>query len=170
MERRSRDDPDREIAALYRSCAKDLFKYVRSRTDLSTAQDVVENAFAQVALRMANGRCPEDPKPYLFVVARHELYDLEEAGRKQEQSAEAQRVEPRRPADDISTSKDREIDLWSLVARLPRRQSEVMALRYLGDLTFEQVGDILQIRPVTVRTHHDRAIRILEEVLRKEWT
>ncbi len=49
-----------------------------------------------------------------------------------------------------------DFDLWDSVRGLPRRQREVVALRYLLDLKERQVADVLGLRPGTVsRLLHD---------------
>lgn len=51
------------------------------------------------------------------------------------------------------------------VARLPQRQREVITLRYLVDLSQEQVAQALRIRPGTVAQHTHRALTRLRDLL-----
>lgn len=48
-------------------------------------------------------------------------------------------------------------DVWRQVRRLPRRQAQAVALFYLFDLPLEQVAELLECSPETVRTHLKRA-------------
>jgi RNA polymerase sigma factor (sigma-70 family) len=52
-------------------------------------------------------------------------------------------------------------DLWRAVAALPRRQREVVVLRYVADWPEREVADALGISPGTVgRTLHDARARL----------
>jgi RNA polymerase sigma-70 factor (ECF subfamily) len=52
-------------------------------------------------------------------------------------------------------------ELKVLIARLPRRQREVVALRVLADLSAEETGALLGIAPATVHVHLHRALAAL---------
>jgi RNA polymerase sigma-70 factor (ECF subfamily) len=60
------------------------------------------------------------------------------------------------------------LTLWGMVDRLPERQRVVIYLRYRADLTFEQIGETLGIRPVSARSHVSRALDRLGEMMREE--
>lgn len=47
--------------------------------------------------------------------------------------------------------------VWAAVRRLPRRQAEVVALHYGCDLSIDDIAEILDCAPGTVRTHLTRA-------------
>ena len=47
--------------------------------------------------------------------------------------------------------------IWQAVGRLPVRQREVVALRYLDDMTAASIAEVLEIGEDTVRTHLRRA-------------
>lgn len=51
--------------------------------------------------------------------------------------------------------------LWRAVRALPRRQAQVVALRFVEDLTFPDIADVLQCSESTVRTHLRRALDAL---------
>jgi RNA polymerase sigma factor (sigma-70 family) len=55
--------------------------------------------------------------------------------------------------------------LRALVAQLPRRQREVLALRILAGLSAEQTASTLRIAPATVHVHLHRALATLRERL-----
>jgi RNA polymerase sigma-70 factor (ECF subfamily) len=44
-------------------------------------------------------------------------------------------------------------DVWEAVRALPRRQAQAIALFYLEDLSLEQIADILECSPGTVKAH-----------------
>ena len=44
-------------------------------------------------------------------------------------------------------------DVWREVRALPRRQAQAIALFYLEDLSLEQIADVLECSPGTVKAH-----------------
>lgn len=52
-------------------------------------------------------------------------------------------------------------ETWALIRRLPPRQAQVVSLRYLEDLSLDEVADLLRISPDTAKTHLARARRSL---------
>ena len=58
--------------------------------------------------------------------------------------------------------------LWEAVDLLPERQRAVVYLRYRADLSFDQIGSVLGIRPVSARSHCSRALDRLESMLSRE--
>lgn len=58
----------------------------------------------------------------------------------------------------VSDEADR---VWSEIRRLPRRQVEVVALRFVDDLTLEEIGAVLGCSKETVNTHLRRARKTL---------
>ncbi len=53
--------------------------------------------------------------------------------------------------------------LWQLVRRLPKRQAQTIALRYLDGCAVAEIAEILQLSEPTVKTHLQRAHRTLAE-------
>jgi RNA polymerase sigma factor (sigma-70 family) len=58
--------------------------------------------------------------------------------------------------------------LWGAVDQLPERQRLVVYLRYRADLTFEQIGEVLGMQPVSARSQVSRALDRLSTMLAKE--
>ena len=48
-------------------------------------------------------------------------------------------------------------EVWAKVRELPRRQAQAVVLFYLEDLSLEQIADILECSPGTVKAHLKRA-------------
>src|SRR5262249_22218343 len=55
-----------------------------------------------------------------------------------------------------------------ITSSLSRDQADVVLLRVLGDLSVDQVAELLGKRPGTIRVLQHRALRRLAEALRKE--
>lgn len=54
---------------------------------------------------------------------------------------------------------------WAAVRALPRRQAQVIALYYLEDLSVDEVADILDVAPGTVKRHLHRGRAALARTL-----
>ncbi len=48
-------------------------------------------------------------------------------------------------------------EFWRSVRRLPARQGQVVALHYLEDMSVDQIADVLDCSPGSVKTHLSRA-------------
>ena len=66
--------------------------------------------------------------------------------------------------DEVETS-ERDDQLWTAVRGLPRRQLEVLVLHVVGGHPLEQVAELLELAPSTVRVHFHRARRTLADQL-----
>ena len=64
------------------------------------------------------------------------------------------------PAVDASTA-----EFWAAVQRLPRRQAEAVALRYVDDLSGAEIADAMGCDEATVRVHLFRARKALAAAL-----
>ncbi len=56
-------------------------------------------------------------------------------------------------------------DLIEAVRNLPRRQAEVITLRYFGDLSEAEIAETLGISTGSIKTHASRALAALEKAL-----
>ena len=78
-----------------------------------------------------------------------------------------ERIRPTADAGEPAAAADR-LALWGAVDRLPERQRVVVYLRYRADLSFEQIGEVLGIQPVSARSQVSRALDRLSTLLSKE--
>jgi RNA polymerase sigma factor (sigma-70 family) len=68
-----------------------------------------------------------------------------------------------------ATSAAPEIDqFWTTVRLLPDRQRAAVALRYIDDMTVDQIAEVLEVSPGTVKTSLFRAHKTLEATLRAQ--
>jgi RNA polymerase sigma-70 factor (sigma-E family) len=65
---------------------------------------------------------------------------------------------PERGTDDTADAVTTEHDLWTAMARLPRRQRAVVVLRYFEDLTEVQTADVLGCSLGTVKSQASKAL------------
>jgi RNA polymerase sigma-70 factor (ECF subfamily) len=59
---------------------------------------------------------------------------------------------------------------WEEVRRLPRRQSQVLALRYIDDLSVAEIAGILQVAEGTVKAlMHQARKRLARQLVANRW-
>jgi RNA polymerase sigma-70 factor, ECF subfamily len=58
-----------------------------------------------------------------------------------------------------------DLEFWRVVRSLPRRQAQVIVLYYLEDLSVDDVADVLDVSPGTVKRHLHRAREALARTL-----
>jgi RNA polymerase sigma-70 factor (ECF subfamily) len=125
----------------------------------AAASDAVDEACARAFERWSRVGAMRSPTGWTLVVARNALRATSRADRRRitaHRRVEKVRGEP---------PPDMRLEVWDAVRRLPRRQREVIALRYLGDLRERDIAEVLRIAPGTVaRALHD-ARRSLAEML-----
>lgn len=114
------------------------------------AEDVVLDAMAVAYDRWVRVRgLPYREGWLLKVAANRALRQLKKTNRR---TPSAQSV-PVLMDDEVATR----INVRDGIARLPRRQQEVVALRYLADLPEDQVAKVLGLNVGTVKQHASRA-------------
>jgi RNA polymerase sigma-70 factor (sigma-E family) len=150
-------------AAHWRSLVRLSYLLVR---DLGTAEEVVQDAFVAMHKRWEGIRDPERALHYLrrSVVngSRSRLRHLKVV------RAHAERQPPPgavRGTDEAVLETDRRAAVVDALAGLPRRQREVLALRYYVDLSEAEIADTLGISRGAVKSHASRGAAALREAL-----
>lgn len=158
---------DRHFAELYRF----VYRYVQSA---EAAKDLVHEAF----LRLWQQRQQVDlagpgVRSYLYTIARYQSLDHLRRRRVEEQwrrryadpviadGTAPLAADPHQEfaANEIAAAIDRAVET------LPRRQREVLLLRWQRQASYEEIAQTLGISPKTVAIHVGRAIQHLREML-----
>jgi RNA polymerase sigma-70 factor (sigma-E family) len=119
-----------------------------------TAEDLVQSALAKAASRWTwiHG----EPEHYVRTVLYREFVSGWRHRRRRPESVTAQLPEHQR-ADHAEETTDR-IALRQLIDTLPPRQRAVIVLRYLEDMSVDQVADVLGCTRGTVSSQANRAL------------
>jgi RNA polymerase sigma-70 factor (sigma-E family) len=158
-------DADEALVALYTA---HYYSLVRLATlllhDTAAAEDVVQDAFVAMHSSWRRLREPDSALAYLrqAVVnrSRSRLRHLKVADRK------APAPMPDVPSAEYSALHEVERSgVMAALRALPRRQREVLVLRYYSDLSEAQIADALQISNGAVKSHASRGIAALRESL-----
>jgi RNA polymerase sigma factor (sigma-70 family) len=130
--------------------------------DKGEAEDVAAEAMARALRSWRRVGSLDAPEAWVVRVTTNLAIDaLRRRKRRQGGSAPATPT----PLDDVA---DTRVDLHALLRSLPQRQREVVALRYLADMSEAETAAVLGIALGTVKRHANRGItRMREEALRR---
>jgi RNA polymerase sigma-70 factor (sigma-E family) len=134
--------------------------------DVGTAEEIVQDCFLAVHAKWNRLHDPDKALAYLrqSVVnrSRSHLRHLSVVRRHADREA---RPEPAAGADHTSYDLTRRATVLEALRRLPRRQREVIALRYYLDLSEAEIADTLQISRGAVKSHASRGTAALRAQL-----
>jgi RNA polymerase sigma factor (sigma-70 family) len=148
-----------DFEAIYREHHAATYRYaVALSGNVADAADITSETFERAFRAIASGGGPKgDVRAWLFVVARRIGTD-----RWRRLTRRSRNLHPPTASDDLGDANSR-IWLEQLVQVLPVRQREVIALRYMKDLSDDQIGRILGLSESGVRSLVARAIATLRE-------
>jgi RNA polymerase sigma factor (sigma-70 family) len=133
--------------------------------DRETAEDIVQEAFARCLDRWWSSGSDGDPMAYLWTsVVNLSRSRLRSRSVRTRAFPRVRSAEPDDPGL-VAVAADEQEAMRAAVARLPRRQREVVALRFYVGCSVAETADALDIRPGTVKAHTHQAI----ETLRRAW-
>jgi RNA polymerase sigma factor (sigma-70 family) len=157
-------DPGRSLLTvtdLFRDHQLELVRLARFLVgDLATAEDIVQDVFERMHRRWHRLSEPASGLAY-----------ARSAGRR---AAVARRYAPRlvSPADlagpDAGSAADDRDEMAMALRGLPRRQREVLVLRYYLDMDVAEIAGLLRIAPSGVRSNCTRGLAALAGALRKD--
>jgi RNA polymerase sigma-70 factor (sigma-E family) len=156
------------IEDLYRQHALGLVKFALLLTgDRATAEDVVQDAFLGLHRHWDRVRDPHQVMTYLRTSV------VNGARSRHRRHAVARRLRPDPPglvqsAESSALAREDRRELLRAVEALPRRQREVLALKYFLDLGEQEIAQILSISRGAVASTASRALASLGRRLREE--
>jgi RNA polymerase sigma-70 factor (ECF subfamily) len=111
----------------------------------------VQDAFIRLA-REVRRLEPGDFGAWLFAVCRNRVFDLMRRGGRQQplDESHAEEGDSAPGPDAVVSMHDEARHLRQLVARLPPAQREVVRLRFIGDLSYQQIASITKQSAGTV--------------------
>jgi RNA polymerase sigma-70 factor (sigma-E family) len=130
--------------------------------DLSDAEEIVQDSFLAVHAKWHQLRDPDNALAYLrrSVVNRSRSH----LRHRSVVRGHAEREAPEEPASGADRTVDdlaRRAIVLDALGRLPRRQREVLVLRYYLDLSEAEIADMLGISRGTVKSHASRGVATL---------
>ena len=129
------------------------------------AEELTQDAFIEAHRRWAVVGAYDDPGAWVRKVAVNKARSW---GRRRSAEARAyakHTIRERELPAELPESSD---GFWSEVRSLPERQAQIVALHYLDDRPVDQIAELLNIAPGTVKTQLHRARATLAGRLRVE--
>jgi RNA polymerase sigma factor (sigma-70 family) len=125
----------------------------------AAAEDVAAEAVARAYARWSS--VSDHAEPWVIRVATNLALDV---GRRRATASDRQvLLVAEAPADQV----ERRLDLQAALRALPRRQREVVVLRFLGDLSEKATADALALNVGTVKSHAARGLSRLRETVER---
>jgi RNA polymerase sigma factor (sigma-70 family) len=169
----SPEELEREIEGLVADCGADLerrLRYGKLRLPEHLVGEVINDALLVVVDKRRRGHTISNPGPYLFTVARNAAIDrlrtLYATGIPDPAVTSGQ-LNGHGPANGHDMLAHAEIsnDLRAAIKLLPRRQRQVIELRYLREFTIEETARILDLATGTVGPTTAAALRRLKGIM-----
>jgi RNA polymerase sigma-70 factor (ECF subfamily) len=168
------------FAVLVRRYERELYGYLRRYLgDGTLAEDVFQNTFLQVYIKIKSYQPSRPVRPWLYTIATHQAIDaLRRHGRHQAVSLQQAR-EDKRAADhedlanslecrsagplEIAHGEERRLAVRAAVDRLPDFLRQVVILGYYQGLRYREIADVLDIPLGTVKSRLHAALQKLHE-------
>lgn len=160
-------DADAAIESLYVAHWHQLVRLsVLLVRDAGQAEEVVQDAFVELHRRWARLDDPERAPAYLRqTVVNRSRSALRHRGVVQRHLARQHHVETAPSADEPALADSRRRSVLDALQQLPRRQREVIALRYYLDLSEAEIAETLGISRGAVKSHASRGAAALRPLL-----
>ncbi len=155
-----------------------VYAYVRRLVkDEHLAEDLTQDVFLHVQRGLASYDPARDVGPWLFTIATNKVRDHWRSMRhhhaQREVSLERDELVERRPARqpaDAHLGQDELLArLQGAIDELPESMRLTLVLRAFENLSFEEIGRIVERNEVAVRKRYSRAIELLRESLGPAW-
>lgn len=123
----------------------------------SEADDIVQDAFIRL---VSQEKLPDPPLPWLFTVVRNlALTDRRSHERRRRREAVAGRL--RAQQDDVSWA----AEIAEALEQLEAESREIVVARLWGNLTFEEIANLLNISASTAHRRYQESLAILRRLL-----
>jgi len=162
-----------EFSELYNEYFPKVFAYVYGRVqDKEVSLDIVSDVFEKAFMKVQSLRSRDSFGSWLFTIARNEVsshWRKEKPAQKAAQEAAIEKElhsQPRSPEDTL-LHKERLAFLSGLVRQLPKREQEIIALKFDAELTNREIASVLSTSEVNVRVTIFRALRKLRDRMQK---
>jgi RNA polymerase sigma factor (sigma-70 family) len=150
-----------DAGAAYRTLAPAVLGYLRGQ-GVPDPDDVLSEVFLQVARSLPRFRGDDaDLRRWVFAIARNRAID--DRRRRQRRPEVADGPVPDAAAPPTTLTVD--ADLVAALQKLTPDQREVVGLRFVADLSLEDVGRITKRSPGAVKSMQHRALEQLARIL-----
>jgi len=164
LAREDRGDAAVAVTDLFRAHHLELVRLALVMVgDLATAEDVVQDAFERLHRGWHGLRQPSSSLAYVRASVLNGCRSVHRRAAVARKHAPRLAEPPSRSGPDAAA--DDRGELAGALRRLPRRQREVLVLRYYLDLDVAEIADTLRIAPSSVRAANTRGLAALARAL-----
>ena len=169
-----REGNEQAFTAIFEEQYDALYNYgMKLVRDEELVRDSMQELFQKLWERRASLEAVEIIKPYLFKVLRNRISDnLKMASRRsarQQAYHEEETFDVMYSPEDFllveQFNSDQNAQLLAVLNQLPRRQREVLYLKYFDELSYEKISEVMNLTAQSVRNLVYRAISALKELL-----
>jgi len=175
-------DDKQAFEMLVRRYNVSLFNFIcHTLGDYDLACDVLQQVFLQLYISMPTLRTSEPLKAWLFQVARNRCLDelrrkravhfseLESSNDEDDLSPLAILPDNQPLPDEVAERNDLLHALHQAIDKLPPKFRSVVLLRYSSQLSFSEIGKVLNMPEATAKTYFQRARPLLRASLAEQW-
>jgi RNA polymerase sigma factor (sigma-70 family) len=143
LARRAVAGDERAFAAIFRRYHQSLFRFCLAIVgNPEDAQDALQNTMMKVLRALPGEEREIELKPWLYRIAHNESIDLLRR-RRETRELDVEQVAPGYGLAEDAATRERLRRLLADMAELPERQREVLVMRELSGLGFEEIGSAL---------------------------
>jgi len=166
---------ERLLSRYLKSVYNFLFRLVN---DLPAAQDLAQETFFKAWKNLRRFDSSKSFKTWLFTIARNSAYDYlrkkkplpfayfeDENGNSWINNVADEEALP----NEILVKLDREKNIAALIKKIPQNYQLILLLRYKDDFSLGEIAQILGRPYNTIKSQHQRALRKLGKIIKKEY-
>jgi len=134
------------------------------------AEDLTQEVYLKAHKNIHTVKDSESSKYWLFKVTRNTCLDFHRKNKHRRHSSfgpEHEQLESMTPESQL-VSREQLQSLKAAIQQLPKKQREVFILREYGDLSYQEIADVLKINKGTVMSRLTRARRALMNQMKGE--
>jgi RNA polymerase sigma factor (sigma-70 family) len=151
LTRRAVGGDERAFAAIFRRYHQSLYRFCLAIVgNPEDAQDALQNTMMKVLRALPGEERKIDLKPWLYRIAHNESIDLLRR-RRETRPLDAEHAVPGYGLAEDAATRERLRRLVADMRELPERQREVLVMRELAGLDFEEIGTALETSGAVVR-------------------
>jgi RNA polymerase sigma-70 factor, ECF subfamily len=158
-----------------------LFSYIyHILRDYDQACDILQEVMLKLYLSLSKLHTDEPLKPWLYMVARNRCLDLIRQQTRRRtlhfSEFEATNDEDEAPTllnipdssampEDVAEQHANQQRIWHAIQALPPKFRDVVSLRYVAQMSFSEISDVLGMPTATAKTYFQRAKPLLRTTL-----
>lgn len=160
------DDFEYHFKSLYRPLCLFALRYTESADD---AEDVVQQAFADVWERSRAGEVIGNIKAYLYMVVRNRSITVISRQNNMETTGQLPDMADLSEEEEIARS-ERDARLWSAIDSLPNERRRIFLMAKRDGMRYQEIADELHISIKTVENQMGKALRALRDTAIRIYT